>query len=56
MKMVALRLFNLCLVDSNAHRIVLSFIMPKRDGKGNSIKVLEISCSYFIFLISRPIA
>lgn len=54
MKMVALRLFNLCLVDSNAHRIVLSSIMPKRDG--NSIKVLEISCSYFIFLISRPIA
>lgn len=56
MKMVTLRLFKLCLVDSNAHRIESSFIMPKRDGRGNRIKVLEISCSYFIFLISRPIA
>lgn len=31
--MVALTLFSLCLVDSNAHRIVSAFIMLKKGGK-----------------------
>jgi len=45
MKMVALRLFSLCSVDSNAHRIVSAFIVPKREGRGNSIKILETGFS-----------
>lgn len=55
MKMVALSHFNLCLVCSNACRGVLIFTMAEIEGKGNNIKFLETSCSYFTFLINRLI-